>query len=164
VWEKYDSARKAIGKALSLDPNSARAHYYDGLLQRRAGNSAREIADFRKVVEMFPESRDARRELGITYYQQNQNTAALEQFEALQRIDPDDLAAHYNLSILYRRMGKMKEAAEQQAMFIDKKVDPGAPTYGLNYLRDHPEISTESIPWHIHTDLVNESLKAQNGK
>jgi tetratricopeptide (TPR) repeat protein len=164
VWEKYDSARKAIGKALSLDPNSARAHYYDGLLQRRAGNSAREIADFRKVVEMFPESRDARRELGITYYQQNQNTAALEQFEALQRIDPDDLAAHYNLSILYRRMGKMKEAAEQQAMFIDKKVDPGAPTYGLNYLREHPEISTESIPWHVHTDLVNESLEAQSGK
>jgi tetratricopeptide (TPR) repeat protein len=116
------------------------------------------------VVEKFPESRDARRELGITYYQQNQNSAALEQFEALQKIDPDDLAAHYNLSILYRRMGKMKEAGEQQAMFVDKKVDPGAPTYGLNYLREHPEISTESIPWHIHTDLVNEGLEAQNGK
>ena len=46
---------------------------------------------------------------------------------------PDDLAAHYNLSILYRRMGKREEAAEQQAMFVDKKVDPGAPTYSLNY-------------------------------
>jgi tetratricopeptide (TPR) repeat protein len=84
---------------------------------------------------MFPQSRDARRELGITYYQQNDNKAALEQFEALQQIDPDDLTAHYNLSILYRRMGKPKEAAEQQAMFVDKKVDPGAPTYSLNYLR-----------------------------
>jgi tetratricopeptide (TPR) repeat protein len=164
VWEKYDSARKAIRKALSIDPNSARARYYDGLLQRRAGNSEQEIADFRKVVEMFPESRDARREFGITYYQQNNNTAALEQFEALQKIDPDDISAHYNLSILYRRMGKPKEAAEQQAMFIDKKVDPGAPTYGLNYLREHPEISTESIPWHIHTDLVNEGGAPQNGK
>jgi tetratricopeptide (TPR) repeat protein len=164
VWEKYDSARKAIRKALSLDPNSARAHYYDGLLQRRAGNTEQEIADFRMVVEKFPESRDARRELGITYYQQNQNSAALEQFEALQKIDPDDLAAHYNLSILYRRMGRTKEAAEQQAMFVDKKVDPGAPTYGLNYLREHPEISTESIPWHIHTDLVSEGGGPQNGK
>jgi tetratricopeptide (TPR) repeat protein len=163
VWEKYDSARKAIRKALSLDPNSARARYYDGLLQRRAGNTQQEIADFRKVVEMFPQSRDARRELGITYYQQNDNHAALEQFEALQKIDPDDLAAHYNLSILYRRMGKPQEAAEQQAMFVDKKVDPGAPTYGLSYLRDHPEISTESIPWHIHTDLTTDG-GLQNGK
>ncbi len=164
VWEKYGSARTAISKALAINPESARAHYYDGLLQRREGNSKKEIADFRKVVEMFPESRDARRELGITYYQQNDNPAALEQFEALQKIDPDDLAAHYNLSILYRRMGKPKEAALQQEMFVDKKVDPGAPTYGLDYLRLHPEISTESVPWHIHSDLLNDAGGQQNGK
>jgi len=154
----------AIRKAISLDPNSARALYYDGLLQRRAGNTEQEIADFSKVVEMFPQSRDARRELGITYYQQNNNPAALEQFEALQKIDPDDLTAHYNLSILYRRMGKPEEAKEQQAMFVDKKVDPGAPTYGLNFLRAHPEISTESIPWHMHSDLDNNAGGPQNGK
>jgi tetratricopeptide (TPR) repeat protein len=164
VWEKYGSARTAIRRALSLDSGNARALYYDGLLQRRAGNTEQEIADFRKVVKMFPESRDARRELGITYYQQNDNKAAMEQFEALQQIDPDDLTAHYNLSILYRRMGKPAEAAEQQAMFVDKKVDPGAPTYSLNYLRIHPEISTESIPWHLHTDLVNDAGGPQNGK
>jgi Cytochrome c554 and c-prime/Tetratricopeptide repeat len=164
VWEKYESARTAIRRALTLDPNNARALYYDGLLQRRAGNTAKEIADFRKVVEMFPQSRDARRELGISYYQQKDEHAALEQFEFLQQIDPDDLTAHYNLSILYRRMGKPREAAEQQAMFVDKKVDPGAPTYGLNYLRLHPEISTESIPWHIHSDLLNSAGGLQNGK
>jgi tetratricopeptide (TPR) repeat protein len=164
VWEKYGSARTAIRKSLSIDPNNARTLYYDGLLQRRAGNTEKEIADFRKVVEMFPQSRDARRELGITYYQQNDNPAALEQFEALQKIDPDDLTAHYNLSILYRRMGKKAEAAEQQAMFIDKKVDDGAPTYSLNYLRVHPEISTESIPWHVHSDLESDAGGPQNGK
>jgi tetratricopeptide (TPR) repeat protein len=164
VWEKYESARTAIRKALTLDPNNARALYYDGLLQRRAGNTEKEIADFRKVVEMFPQSRDARRELGITYYQQKDEGNALEQFEALQKIDPDDLAAHYNLSILYRRMGKVKAAADQQAMFIDKKVDPGAPTYSLSYLRVHPEISTESIPWHIHSDLLGDAGELHNGK
>jgi tetratricopeptide (TPR) repeat protein len=163
-WEKYASARTAIRRALSIDPNSARALYYDGLLQRRAGNTEQEIADFRKVVEMFPQSRDARRELGITYYRQDDEPAALEQFEALQKIDPDDLTAHYNLSILYRRMGKPEEAAVQQAMFADKKVDPGAPTYSLNFLRAHPEISTESIPWHIHSDLDTDAGGQHNGK
>jgi tetratricopeptide (TPR) repeat protein/nitrate/TMAO reductase-like tetraheme cytochrome c subunit len=157
VWEKYGSARTAIRKALSLDPENARALYYDGLLQRRAGNSAKEIADFRKVVQMFPMSIDARRELGITYYQKNMEQEAVEQFEALQKIDPDDLSAHYNLSILYRRMGKREEAADQQAMFVDKEVDPGAPTYSLTYLRAHPEINIESIPWHVHSDLPQEA-------
>jgi tetratricopeptide (TPR) repeat protein len=164
VWEKYESARRAINRALSIDPHSARAIYYDGLLERRAGNTAKEIADFSKVVEMFPESRYARRELGISYYQNNDNSAALEQFQALQKIDPDDLAAHYNLSILYRRMGKPEQAREQQAMFVDKKVDPGAPTYSLNYLRIHPEISAESIPWHIHSDMMAETAGPKNGK
>jgi tetratricopeptide (TPR) repeat protein len=164
VWEKYESARTAIRKALTMDPNNARALYYDGLLQRRAGHTKQEISDFSRVVEMFPQSRDARRELGITYYQQKDEHAALEQFEALQKIDPDDLAAHYNLSILYRRMGQPEKAAEQQAMFVDKKVDPGAPTYSLSFLRVHPEISTESIPWHVHSDLVTDAGGLQNGK
>jgi tetratricopeptide (TPR) repeat protein len=164
VWEKFESARKAIRKALSLDPKSARALYYDGLLQRRLGNTEQELADFRKVVEMFPQSRDARRELGIFYYRQHDYDAAVEQFVALQKIDPDDLAAHYNLSILYRRMGKPNEAAEQQAMFVDKKVDPGAPTYSLNYLHAHPEITIESIPWHMHTNLEKDGGQLQNGK
>ena len=164
VWEKYESARTAIRKALTIDPNNARALYYDGLLQRRAGHTKQEISDFSRVVEMFPQSRDARRELGITYYQQKDEHAALEQFEALQKIDPDDLAAHYNLSILYRRMGQPEKAAEQQAMFVDKKVDPGAPTYSLSFLRVHPEISTESIPWHVHSDLVTDAGGLQNGK
>ncbi len=164
VWEKYDSARTAIRRALSLNPDSARALYYDGLLQRRAGSTEQEIADFRRVVEMFPQSRDARRELGISYYQQKDEHNALEQFEALQKIDPDDLGAHYNLSILYRRMGMPEKAAEQQAMFVDKKVDPGAPTFGLNFLRVHPEISTESIPWHVHSDLLSDAGGLVHGK
>jgi Flp pilus assembly protein TadD len=163
VWEKYESARMAISHALTLDPASARAHYYDGLLQRRAGNSPAEIADFQYVVEKFPQSRDARQQLGITYYQQNRDKEATEQFEALQAIDPDDLIAHYNLSILYRRAGKMEEARNQQAMFADKKVDPGAPTYSLNFLRAHPEISVESIPWHVHSDMTEETGGMHNG-
>ena len=164
VWEKYDSAHIAVSKALALDPKSARALFYDGLLQRRAGNTAQEIADFKQVVTQFPQSRDGRRELGITLYQQNDAHAALEQFEALQAIDPDDLTAHYNLSILYRRMGRSREAALQQAMFVDKKTDPGAPTYSLNFLRAHPELSTESVPWHLHSDLPEEAGGPQNGK
>jgi len=152
LWEKYDSARGGVQKALSLSPDNARALYYSALLERRAGHSQAEIADLKKVVEQYPQSRDARRELGISYYQQHNYEAAMDQFETLQKIDPDDLAAHYNLSILYRRMGMKDKAAEQQAMFVTKKFDPGSPTFSLDFLRKHPEISTESIPWHMHTD------------
>jgi tetratricopeptide (TPR) repeat protein len=162
-WEKYDSARASLQRALALSPTSARALYYSALLERRAGHSDAELADLLEVVRQYPQSRDARRELGITYYRHDDNQHAMEQFEALQAIDPDDLAAHYNLAILYRRAGMKDKAAEQQAMFTTKRFDPASPTYSLSFLRRHPEISIESIPWHMHTDMTEHGKEPQRG-
>jgi Flp pilus assembly protein TadD len=152
-WEKFGSARAAIDQALKLSPDNARATYYHAQVERRDGHYDAEIADLKKVVAQFPQSRDARRELGVTYYQQDMPHEAMEQFEALQTIDPDDLAAHYNLSLLYRRFGMKEKAKEQLAFFTLKKVDPGAPTYSQDFLRQHPEISNESKLWHMHSDM-----------
>ncbi len=151
-WEKYSEARPGLEKALALSPGNARALYYLALVERRADHPEAEVADLESVVARYPGSRDARRELGIAYYQEHNYTAARDQFEALQAIDPDDLAAHYNLALIYRRMGMKQKAAEQAARFAQKQIDPGAPTYSLNFLRNHPEISNESVPWHEHDE------------
>jgi tetratricopeptide (TPR) repeat protein len=153
-WEKYDQAAPALLKALALRPGDARALYYMALVERRQRNSEAEIADLEKVVAAYPECRDARRELGISYYQQHRPDQAIEQFKALQAIDPDDLAAHYNLSILYRRKGLKQLALQESEQYAMKRIDPGAPTYSLDYLRKHPEISIESVPWHVHSDMA----------
>jgi tetratricopeptide (TPR) repeat protein len=152
-WEKYAEARPYLDKALALKADNARALYYLGVVERRSGNGEAEMADFKKVVEQYPMSIDARRELGISYYQNHLYDDARAQFEALQAIEPDDLAAHYNLAVLYRRMGMKQKAAEQAALFATKQVDPGAPTYSLDFLTKHPEISIESSPWHVHKQL-----------
>lgn len=156
-WEKYAEARAPLEKALELRPDDARALYYLALVERRERHTQAEVADLEKVVAQFPNSRDARRELGISYYQQHRSTEAIQQFQALQAIDPDDLAAHYNLAILYRRMGMKQKSAQESALYTIKRVDPEAPTYSLDYLRRHPEISIESNPWHIHTDMPDPS-------
>ncbi len=159
-WEKYDEARKPLETALQLHPDDARALYYMALVERRARNSAAETADLEKVVAQFPDSRDARRELGISYYQQHRPDEAIAQFKALQAIDPDDLAAHYNLAILYRRKGMKQQAAFEAAQYTMKRIDPGAPTYSLDYLRKHPEISNESVPWHVHAEAPAPTQRA----
>jgi len=154
-WEKYADARAPLEKALTLRPDDARALYYLALVERRQRHSEEEVADLQKVVAQYPYSRDARRELGISYYQQHRSDEAMQQFKALQAIDPDDLAAHYNLAILYRRMGMKQQAAQEASLYAIKRIDPGAPTYSLEYLRKHPEISTESVPWHMHTESMH---------
>ena len=163
-WEKYGSARNSLSMALKLSPGNARALYYMALVERRFGNSKAEVADLQKVVARYPRSRDARRELGKAYYREDRSREAIEQFEALEAIDPDDVTAHYNLAILYARAGRDDDAAKQSAAFADKKADPGAPTYSLEYLREHPEISTESVPWHVHSDVTPQDLDANGSR
>ena len=54
-------------------------------------------------------------ELGYAYYLQKKYREAKEQFEALQDINPDDLTAHYYLSLVYDKLGMPREAPGEQA-------------------------------------------------
>jgi Flp pilus assembly protein TadD len=149
-WEKYDDALPGLNKSLSISPDNARALYYLALVERNEGDVDEAIGNLKKVAAQFPRSRDAHRELGFSYYQQHKYDLARAEYETVQSIDPDDLAAHYNLSILYRRLGLKDKASEQAAYFADQKDDPTASTYALQYLRNHQEIAQESVPWHTH--------------
>jgi tetratricopeptide (TPR) repeat protein len=153
-WEKYADARAPLQKALMLAPDDARALYYLALVERRGHHPEQAIANLEKVVAQYPRARDGLRELGISYYQQHRAEDAVATFKKLQAVDPDDLAAHYNLAVLDRRLGLRSESTKESAQYAMKWIDPGAPTYSLEYLRKHPEISNESVPWHIHADAM----------
>jgi Flp pilus assembly protein TadD len=156
-WEKYAEARAPLEKALTLAPHDARALYYLALVERRGHHPEQAITDLEEVVAQYPRARDALRELGISYYQQHRAEDAVVTFKKLQDVDPDDLAAHYNLAVLYRRLGMKVESTKESAQYAMKWIDPGAPTYSLEYLRKHPEISNESVPWHVHADTIHQT-------
>jgi tetratricopeptide (TPR) repeat protein len=150
AWEKYDEARPWLEKSLAIARDNPRALYYLALVERNEGDIDGAIVSLRKVAAAFPRSRDAHRELGFSFYQQHKYADARAEYELVQGIDPDDLAAHYNLAILYRRLGLKDKASVEAAYFADQKDDPTASTYALEYLRRHREIAQESVPWHVH--------------
>ncbi len=153
-WEKYSDALPSLQRALKLAPEGstpkARALYYRALVERNEGQVEEALGDLTEVAKLFPRSRDAHRELGFSFYQLHRYPEARAEYEAVQGIDPDDLAAHYNLAILYRRTGDKAKAQEQAAYFADQKDDPSASVYALEYLRKHPEVANESVVWHVH--------------
>jgi Flp pilus assembly protein TadD len=153
-WQRYDDSRTSLENALKLSPHNARALYYLALVERNEGNLDAAITDLREVIKQFPRSRDAHRELGFSFYQQRKYSEAREEYETLQTIDPDDLAAHYILSIVYRRLGMADKASREAAMFADQKDDPTASTYALEFLRRHTDVANETVPWHTHSDLT----------
>ncbi len=150
LWERYAQADAALRHALELAPGNIRALYYQALVDRNEGNLEGAIANLEQVAAKYPLSMDAHRELGFSYYQLHKYPQAAKQYEALQQIEPDDLAAHYILAIVYRRLGMKQKAAEESALFADEKDDPMANTASLAFLEKHPELSGESVPWHIH--------------
>ncbi|MGA8938574.1 MAG: tetratricopeptide repeat protein [Acidobacteriaceae bacterium] len=162
AWEEYRAARTPLEKALALQPKDARALYYLALVDRRERRSEAAIADLQQVIAQYPQARDALRELGISYYQSHRVHEAVTTFQALQAVDPDDLAAHYNLAILYHRLGMKKQAAYESAQYAMKYIDPAAPTYSLDYLRKHPELRIESVPWHLHAGIMPLSTEAKS--
>ncbi len=158
LWEKYNDARPNLAKALTLLPGDPRALYYRALVERNGGDVKGAIADLEAVLVKYPRSKDALRELGFSYYQQHAYPQARDVYERLQGVDPDDLAAHYNLAILYRRLGQKDKASVEAARFADQKDDPTASVYALEFLRKHPEVASESVVWHAH-DLTGDPVK-----
>ena len=128
-------------------------------MERVQGHLDDAVAALRKVVAQYPRSRDAHRELGFSFFQQHNYDDARTEYQTVQSIDPDDLAAHYILSIVYRRLGMKDQSAREAAAFADQKDDPAANTYALDYLQKHPDITAESVPWHIHRQSEIETRK-----
>jgi tetratricopeptide (TPR) repeat protein len=157
-WERYDEAKTNLAKALTLLPGDPRALYYRALVERNASQVDEAITDLKAVLDKYPRSKDALRELGFSLYQKHDYPAARDAYERLQAIDPDDLAAHYQLAILYRRLGEKDKAAIESAKFADQKDDPTASTYALEFLGKHPEVAAESVVWHTH-DLTGDPVK-----
>jgi Tfp pilus assembly protein PilF len=156
-WQRYDNSRTNLEKALQLAPHNARALYYLALVDRIQGHPDAAIADLLEVITQFPRSRDAHRELGFSFYQQHKYQEARTEYETVQAIDPDDLSAHYILSIVYRRLGMKEDTAREAAAFADQKDDPTANTYALEFLRKHPEVTSESVPWHFHSNVATDN-------
>jgi len=157
-WERYADAKPNLAKALALLPGDSRALYYRAIVERQAGQVGDAINDLQAVLAKYPRSKDALRELGFSFYQEHNYPAALTSYQALQAIDPDDLAAHYQLAILYRRLGDKPKAAVESAKFSDQKDDPTASSYALEFLSKHPEVASESVVWHTH-DLTGDPVK-----
>jgi tetratricopeptide (TPR) repeat protein len=149
-YQKYELAEENLNKALQLDPGNARATFYLASIRKIQNDYDSSIDLFKQVIAKFPRLRDAHRELGQIYYQQKNYEMARQEYEALQSIDVDDLSAHYNLQLIYRRLGMKDKAAEQAKYFAERKDDPAAASAALDFLRANPQISSESVPWHVH--------------
>jgi tetratricopeptide (TPR) repeat protein len=148
-----DRARTVLKKALELSPNLARAHFFYAKVLRADGNYDGSIAELKKVLEQYPRDRVAINDLGRTLFLERKYAEGVQVLQRVLAIDPEDLAAHYNLMLCYNGMGNEKMAKEHEERYLRFKADEASQTITGRYRQLHPDDNNERQAVHEHVSV-----------
>ena len=115
------------------------------------------------MISLFPRLREARQELGYIYYLQKKYREAQEQFAALQSINPDDLTAHYYLSLIYDLLGMKDRARNEGTEYAEHREDPTVGGLAQDFWRRYPVVADELAPYHVHGTAVRKETRTTVG-
>jgi tetratricopeptide (TPR) repeat protein len=148
--EQYDEAATILDGVVKANPAMARALFQQARIFMKRGQLDRAESNIREVLVQFPRDRISLQQLGELCKIKRDYNGAVECYSKILAIDPEDLGAHYNLMLVYRKLGRTEEAKREAKIFADLKDDPGALSLANQFLRKHPEMSNESVYWHVH--------------
>lgn len=148
--EQYDEAAALLNEVVKANPTNARALFQQARIFIKRGQLEQAESNIRQVLAAFPRDRVSLQQLGELRKIKRDYPGALETYGKILEIDPEDLGAHYNLMLVYRKLGRTEDAKREAKIFADLKDDPGALSLANQFLRKHPEMSNESVYWHIH--------------
>ncbi|MCA9240987.1 MAG: hypothetical protein KDA37_12340, partial [Planctomycetales bacterium] len=149
---RLDEAVDALARASEFQDPAAppwTLAFYSGLVNREQGHLAEAVENFRVVLtaptaEMQQRGFDFRLDyevlnmLGLTLFDQARRQArggnpprdlleaAVAEFEKTLAIDPENVTAHYNLSLLHATLGNKAEADRHRALHLEYKLDDNA--------------------------------------
>lgn len=156
----WKEAEKLVNKSIELDANNLRAVFQSGRIDRVQSRLDEAEANFKKVLEKYPRDRQTLQQLGelakikSDTVAKEQRTAQLEiaknYYLQILAIDPEDVGSHYNLMILYQKLGMREEAKKEAVIFKDLKDDPQVTSLASNFLQANWSIGNESLPFHTH--------------
>jgi tetratricopeptide (TPR) repeat protein len=163
-YGSFKPALQSLQQALAIKANNPRALYYRGVIYRLQNKLALATEDQQYVISVFPRFRQARQELGYIYYLQRNYQQSEEQFEALQSINPDDLTAHYYLSLICDRLGMKERAQREGTEYAEHRDDPTVGGLAQDFWRRYPAVADELSPYHVHgTQLRKETRSTVGG-
>ena len=145
-----DAARHAVDQALHIRPGFYKGRYLRGLIAKATGEYADAISELGGVARRFPRDRVVLGDLGRVYFLNNQLGLAVDAFESVLKIDPEDVGAHYNLMLIQRALGNTDRAVEHEIRYDRFKADEAAAAVARQYRYDHPHDNNEALPVHEH--------------
>ena len=145
-----DAAEAALGQAFALDPDSFKASYFMSRVATARGDFGRAAQLLERVRRDFPFDRQVRLDLARVYYLEARYAEAVDEALATLDIDPEELGAHYTLTLAYRAMGENDKAAIHEARYRRYKDDEDIQSLTGPFRRADAAANRESQSIHVH--------------
>ncbi len=145
-----DAAIPLLEQALALEPDLARAHFFLGTALRPLGRYEEALEHLAVAREQYPRDRVVLGQIGRLQFLDRQYEAAVDTYQAVLAIDPEDVAAHYNLMLAHQGAGNREEAMRERALYERFKADEAAQAITGDFRRASPEDNNERQAIHEH--------------
>jgi folate-binding protein YgfZ len=103
--------------------------YDKALAEFTSGSEEKAIAQLREVLNLDPMFADAYEALGVALSRQDQLPEAIELMKQLERLQPESIMAHANLSVFYMQQGNKEAAEEEKALAMSIRMSQLAKEY-----------------------------------
>jgi tetratricopeptide (TPR) repeat protein len=145
-----EAARPFVHKALELEPNLARAHFFTAMIEKAAGDYDGALASLRRTEQQYPRDRVTTNQIGRILFLQRRYADAIQELQRTLAVDPEDVQAHYNLMLCYRGLGKEDAADREQKLFQRFKADEASQAITAKRRMLSPEDNNERQTIHDH--------------
>lgn len=119
IVRQYQKAIDYANKALKIDEHLAQAYFLKGSIYRESGDTARAISSLETAVEQDNKFEDAFFDIGVMYAARK-NPIALEYYENVIRINPNNENVKYARAKLLQDLGRTDEAIHEYEMIVDR--------------------------------------------
>lgn len=111
------AAVRAYERAIAADPAHLEARINLGLLLHQDGELARAERVYRDALDACGDDSIVLFNLGVLFDDMRRKPAAVKAYLAALRADPALADAHYNLALLYKQLGKPKDAIRHMSQY-----------------------------------------------
>ncbi|MEZ5400205.1 MAG: tetratricopeptide repeat protein [Bryobacteraceae bacterium] len=149
-----DAAKPFLAKAMEINGNLGRAHYFTALVQKADGDYDAALASLQKASALYPRDRVVLNEIARILFLQRKYEEVIGVTRRVCDVDPEDLQAHYTAMLAYRGLGKTKEAEIEAKLFQRFKAEESSQAITAKRRLLSPEDNNERQMIHDHISVA----------
>ena len=148
-----DAAKPFLDTALKINSGLGRVHFFEAMAQKADGDYDGALASLERVAALYPRDRVVQNQIGRLNFLKRDFPHAVEAFQRVLAIDPEDVQAHYNLMLCYRGLGDSPKMKREELLFRRFKADESSQAITARPRALSPEDNNERQQIHEHESV-----------